>query len=211
MDLDKISVISAPSGAGKSSLVNALLTNSDRFFLSKSHTTRLPRVGEVSGEHYYFTSREAFLQKIKQNDWLEYAEVYGNFYGTCKRQFNGANDKNIILELDIQGAMSIKQQFPHANLIFILPPSYAELNTRLVGRNKDDHQVIMQRLDQANQEVLACQNFDYVVMNDDFDRCLSQLIKILARHGDAKQFTNEHMQPVITNWLSQYKEQRCQE
>lgn len=170
-------VISAPSGSGKTSLVHALLKLNPQIGLSVSYTTRQPRTGEVNGQHYHFISREQFLEMAKRGEFLESAEVYGNLYGTSQRWISEeiAKDRDILLEIDWQGATQVRRIFPQCVSIFILPPSKEALAQRLKGRGTDDATVIARRLAAARDDVAHVAEFDYVIINQDLDRALHEL------------------------------------
>lgn len=177
-------IISAPSGAGKTSLVKALLECTEAIQVSVSHTTRPMRPGEVNGKDYHFTEVESFKAKIDGGDFLEHAEVFGNFYGTSRSAVLEmmAQGVDVILEIDWQGAAQVRQQIPEAVSIFILPPSREELERRLRGRGTDADEVIARRLGEAVTEMGHYAEFDYLVFNDDFDTALAELRTIvLAR------------------------------
>jgi guanylate kinase len=177
-------IISAPSGAGKTSLVKALLESTDGIQVSVSHTTRPARPGEVDGKAYHFTEVAAFKAKIDSGDFLEHAEVFGNFYGTSRSAVLEmmAQGIDVILEIDWQGAAQVRQQIPEAVSIFILPPSREELERRLRGRGTDSDEVIAKRLGESVAEMAHYAEFDYLVFNDDFDTALGELRTIvLAR------------------------------
>jgi guanylate kinase len=173
-------IVSAPSGAGKTSLVKALLKADSAIRLSISYTTRAPRPGEANGRDYHFVSRERFESMLGQQEFLESAEVYGNYYGTSRTgiQRDLAAGRDILLEIDWQGAAQVKQDFPGAASIFILPPSFNALRTRLAGRGQDSAEVIERRLAAAAEEVSHAGEFDYIIVNDDFDEALSDLTAI---------------------------------
>lgn len=177
-------IISAASGTGKTSLVKELLASTDNLVVSVSHTTREPRRGEIEGKHYYFTSKDSFLQMVTQGEFLEHAEVFGNYYGTSKASVDDLLNAgvDVILEIDWQGALQVKRQFAHAVMIFILPPSRTALKERLTGRDQDTIQVIQKRLDGAVREMQEYVNFDYVVINDDFHVALSELKAIITTY-----------------------------
>lgn len=177
MKKGNIFVISAPSGAGKSSLVNALCKQDEQVSLSISHTTRAMRNGEANGINYYFTDNTHFEQMIAKNELLEYAKVYSNYYGTSvvKIQECLNSGKDILLEIDWQGAEQVKKIFPDANLIFILPPSIKILSDRLHNRNTDSLEVINTRLSMALDEIKHATQFDYIIINDNFNHALIEL------------------------------------
>jgi guanylate kinase len=173
-------IISAPSGAGKTSLVKALLKTDPAIRLSVSYTTRAPRPGETEGRDYHFVSRERFEIMLADGEFLEHAEVYGNFYGTSKgsigRDLNAGHD--ILLEIDWQGADQVRRHFPESASIFILPPSFNALRTRLAGRGQDSDEIIERRLAAAAHDVAHADAFDYIIVNDDFDHALQDLVAI---------------------------------
>ena len=179
----KLFCISAPSGCGKSSLIRKLIANNELLKQSTSFTTRKPRDSEVNGEDYFFVSKNDFTKMIKTNQFIEYAEVYGNFYGTHKKWLQEELNKNlshILLELDVQGAISIKNIFPESVRIFINPPNLDTLEKRLNSRGKDTDKQIKIRLAKADQEISIGSNFEYVIINDDFDKCLNSLNNIIS-------------------------------
>lgn len=163
-------VVSAPSGAGKTSLVRALLEADPQVKLSVSYTTRPPRPGEVDGVHYHFVSVEQFMAMLNRGDFLESAQVYGNYYGTSQRWIEEqlAAGTDILLEIDWQGAAQIRRLMPKAVSIFILPPSLEALRVRLRGRGQDAEEVIERRLAAAREDMSHVGEFDYVIINDDF-------------------------------------------
>ena len=160
-------IISAASGTGKTSLVKELLTTTKNLVVSVSHTTREPRRGEIDGEHYYFTNKEEFMRLVGEAEFLEHAEVFGNYYGTSKTAVNDLLNAgvDVILEIDWQGALQVKRQFKDAVLIFILPPNREALRSRLSNRAQDTLKVIEERLAGAVREMQEYVNFDYIVMN----------------------------------------------
>lgn len=174
-------VISAPSGAGKTSLVKALVQSDLDLSLSISHTTRPPRSEEVNGRDYHFVSKDAFQQMLVNGEFLENAEVYGNFYGTSQKWINEtvARGQDILLEIDCQGAKQVHQIFPQSVGIFILPPSADALATRLKTRAQDNSAVIQMRLAAAREEISHVGEFDYVIINNRLEDALSELICII--------------------------------
>ncbi len=174
-------VVAAPSGAGKSSLVKALMELDQRVSPSVSHTTRAPRGQEVHGREYFFVSQETFDQMVAQDAFLEWANVHGNRYGTSKAAIEQrmAQGSDVVLEIDFQGAIQVKRIFPNAVLIFILPPSWEELRSRLERRNEDSAETIELRLKNAAQEMEHAREFDFVIINELFERALFDLKAIV--------------------------------
>ena len=173
-------IVSAPSGAGKSSLVKALLERDSGIRLSVSYTTRAPRPGEVDGVHYHFISRERFQAQLEGAEFLESAEVYGNYYGTSQTwiETEMATGRDILLEIDWQGAAQVRRLMPEARSIFILPPSLPELQRRLVGRGSDSAEVIARRMAAAREDISHALEFDYLVVNEMFEDALADLLAI---------------------------------
>jgi guanylate kinase len=177
-----IIIVAAPSGAGKTSLVNALLKTLPNLKLSISHTTRQQRPGEIHGEHYWFISEAEFQEKIAANEFLEYARVFDHYYGTCKKWLldQVAEGFDVVLEIDWQGAQIVRQHYPAALTIFILPPSIQALRERLYKRRQDSLITIEKRLQEAKAEIKHCHEFDYIVINDAFDKALADLSAIIG-------------------------------
>ncbi len=175
-------MVSAPSGAGKTSLVNALVESQSNLTLSISHTTRSKRSGEQQGVHYHFVDDSEFQEMSQQGDFLEQASVFGHYYGTSKQWVEAQLEagQDIILEIDWQGAAQVRQWRQDCITIFILPPSRAILQQRLRGRGQDSEEVILGRLDEASTEISHYEDFTYLVVNDDFDLALDKLEAILA-------------------------------
>lgn len=184
-------IISAPSGAGKTSLVQALLNINPQLGLSVSYTTREPRAGEQDGKDYHFVSRDTFLAMAGRGEFLESAEVYGNFYGTSQTWITQETRKgrDILLEIDWQGAAQVRKLFPDAVSIFILPPSLQALEQRLTGRGKDSAEVIAKRMAAVREDVAHVAEFDYVIINDNLNEALRELngVVLSARLKCAKQ------------------------
>ena len=184
-------IVSAPSGAGKTSLVKALLDINPLIDLSVSYTTRDPRPGEIDGKDYQFVSREAFLEMAKRGEFMESAEVYGNLYGTSQKWISQETGKgrDILLEIDWQGAAQVRHLFPESISIFILPPSLEALEQRLKGRNKDHPEVIARRMALVREDVAHVSEFDYVIINDNLNEALRELnaVALAARLHCAKQ------------------------
>ena len=173
--------ISAPSGAGKTSLVKALMANMPELKLSISHTTRPMRSGEVDGQDYYFIDKVTFKKMIVEGAFLEHADVFGNYYGTSQaaveKQLSLGYD--VLLEIDWQGAAQIRERMPHVVSIFILPPSLVALEERLTGRGQDSEEVIARRLSEAINEISHYKDYDYLIINDNFEVALKELAAVV--------------------------------
>ena len=176
-----IFIISAPSGAGKSSLIEGLIAKDNAIKKSISVTTRQPRSGEQNGQHYFFTSEADFQTRINDGEFLEYALVHGNWYGTSKalveKELGQQND--LILEIDYQGAQAIREQFPSSISVFILPPNKTVLRSRLEKRNTDDIATIEQRLNAASNEISHISDYQYAIINNNFDEALAELVAVV--------------------------------
>ncbi|SCJ49374.1 Guanylate kinase [uncultured Clostridium sp.] len=175
-------VVSGPSGAGKGTICKALLEKHDDLFISVSATTRQPRAGEVDGVNYHFITKEDFIKRVEQKDFLEYAEVYGNYYGTPKSRVEEMidNGKNVILEIDIQGALKVKENFKEGVFIFILPPSMEELKQRIIKRGSETPESLMRRFKSAYQEINYISKYNYAVVNDVVDVAVSKIEGIIT-------------------------------
>ncbi|MBC7787851.1 MAG: guanylate kinase [Methylophilaceae bacterium] len=184
MILGNLFIITAASGAGKTTLVKALLGQDTQLTLSVSHTTRLPRVGEVNGQDYHFVSDAEFLAVLEQAGFLESAQVHGARYGTSQAMVNVAlqSGRDVILEIDWQGAQQVRNIYPHAITIFVLPPSVDVLEQRLNNRGKDSSEVIARRVNAARDEMRHMVEFDYVTINDNFEIALQDLSAIIRTH-----------------------------
>jgi len=181
--LGTLYIVSAPSGAGKSSLISALLENNPNSDLqvSVSHTTRAPRPGEANGQHYHFVSVDEFKASIDEGVFFEWAEVFGNFYGTSRKVIEQqlANGIDVFLDIDWQGARQVKALMPQAKGIFILPPSRNELERRLIGRGTDSDEVIAGRMAKAVSEMSHYDEYDYLIVNDSFEQALQDFGAII--------------------------------
>ena len=184
--IGKLFIISAPSGTGKTSLSRALIANSSDIIMSVSHTTRQRRADEVHGEDYFYTDQAEFLKMVDQGIFLEYAEVYGNYYGTSKLAVQDflEKGKNVLLDIDWQGARTVRSAIPEAVSISVLPPSISELERRLRSRGSDTEDVIQNRMRQAVDEMKHCREADFIVINDHFNDALDDLSLILAGQSD---------------------------
>ena len=174
-------VVSAASGTGKTSLVKALLERVNNLHVSVSHTTRGQRPGELDGVHYHFTQKQDFIDLIEQGGFIEYAEVFGNYYGTAQATVKEqlAKGHDVLLEIDWQGAQQVRNLFPESKQIFILPPSQFDLRERLSNRGTDTVDVIEHRLGCAVEDMQQYVNFDYVIINDDFNKALHDLEAVI--------------------------------
>ena len=170
-------VVSGPSGVGKSTVLKALLESRKNLYFSVSATTRDPRPGELDGIHYHFMDVESFRKWIAMDQFLEYAEYVGNFYGTPKKFVDDAMEagKDVILEIEIQGALKVKEKFPEAVLVFVMPPSAGELKRRLIGRGTEPLSIIDARLKRAAEEAVGIEKYDYIIVNDDVNECAARL------------------------------------
>ena len=177
----KLFVLSGSSGVGKGTVLKGFLEKNPNFMLSISCTTRNPRPGEIDGVNYFFISKDEFGNCIKENKFLEWAEFAGNFYGTKKKYIKQCLDegKDIILEIDTQGALQVKKQMPEAVLIFICPPSYEALEKRLRGRHTEDEATIQKRLEQVKTELERAEKFDYRIVNDNLDDAINELSRVI--------------------------------
>lgn len=192
-------VISAPSGAGKTTVCHRVLESISDLAYSISHTTRPPRYGEKDGVDYFFVSEDEFLRMREREDFLEWALVHNNYYGTAKRQISDClgSGKDILLDIDIQGARQVRDQLSEAILIFILPPSWEVLEERLRKRQSDDEEALKLRMVNARREVRAIREYDYIIINDDLDEAVRNLTAIVQ----AERCRRSRVIPSL-NWLS---------
>lgn len=177
MQTGKLIVLTGPSGVGKGTLLRSLLRRHPELYLSISVTTRSPRESEINGKHYYFIDRHQFEQMVAAGDLLEWAEFAGNYYGTLRRQVETQiqQGKWVVLEIELEGARQIKQTFPEALRIFILPPSVDALETRIRQRGQDSEEAIARRLLRAKEEIAAANEFDIQIVNDDLEKTLERI------------------------------------
>ncbi len=203
-NLNNLFVISSPSGGGKSSLIEALLSDpsAEKLSLSISFTTRTKRSNEKNGKNYYFIDIDEFKKKIKNNDFLESAEVFKNFYGTDKKITEELlKTRDILLELDWQGAFNIKEKFTSVKNIFLIPPSYNILRSRLEKRGTESEESITMRLSAAKEEISKYPFYDYLVLNDDFENALSDLKNIILEKTSKKEFKTRVTENLLKNLL----------
>jgi len=203
MNKGKLYIISAPSGAGKTSLVKQLVNNIEQLMVSVSHTTRPMRAGEIHGKDYFFATTEEFNHMVTHHAFLEHAKVFDNSYGTAQQsvEYQLENSIDVILEIDWQGAQQVKKKLPDCLSIFILPPSIEILQQRLENRGQDTKKVIQRRMDDAVNEISHCHEFDYLVVNDDFDMALQELRSIILCHRLEKVRQLKNLQPLIDGLL----------
>ena len=201
-------IIAAPSGCGKTSLVKALLESLSNLSVSVSHTTRKPRKAEIDGENYHFVSKERFGEMISNNDFVEHAEVFGNLYGTARSNIKEKLDANIdiILEIDWQGARQVRENMPHSISIFILPPSKNVLLQRLTDRAQDDDETISERMKNSESEMSHYDEFEYLVINDQFDSALKDLMAIIQDCSNNKKNIEFSLENQISRHRYLFKE-----
>lgn len=183
-------IVSGFSGSGKGTLMKRLLESHDNYALSISMTTRAPRPGEVHGKHYFFVGKDEFEKAIAEDGLIEHAQYCGNYYGTPRAYVEQCinEGKDVILEIEIQGALKVKKKFPEAVLVFVTPPSANELRNRLIGRGTETKEIVGKRLSRAVEEARGIENYDYIVINDELDRCVEDIHAIVtALHCKTKQ------------------------
>lgn len=195
-------IISAPSGSGKSTLVNRVRSEDTRLLFSVSHTTRKPRGIEKPGESYNYISREDFEKRIRRNEFLEYAEVFGNYYGTSRNALEQAKAeaKDLVLDIDVQGARQLKESIPDAVSIFILAPSRDILEQRLRARSEDSEEVIERRLGDAAAEIRNWNEYDYVVVNHQVDESAETLASIIRAERVKRSRMEDQIQPILASF-----------
>ncbi|MDT8879141.1 guanylate kinase [Halomonas saccharevitans] len=196
-------IVSAPSGAGKTSLVRELIESLDGIQVSVSHTTRERREGEVDGVNYHFVEVPSFEAMVEQGDFFEYARVFDNYYGTSRSAVQAmlAAGQDVILEIDWQGARQVRAQLPDAVSVFILPPSREELERRLAGRGTDEHAIIARRMRDAVDEMTHHDEYDYLVINDDFTTALRELQSLVIARRLTLERVSEHHAPLLAALL----------
>ena len=195
----KLFVFAAPSGAGKTTLVHAVVTKHPELRFSISYTTRKPRRNEADGVDYLFVSKSEFMRLRDRGEMLEYAEVFDNYYATSRSQVEEhlADDRNVVLEIDWQGARQVRESMPECVTIFILPPSVEELERRLRDRRTDAPEVIERRLRDALSDMSHWDEFDHVIINDDLNQAISDLEDVLVGNGDASATSNEALRRAV--------------
>jgi len=197
-------IISAPSGSGKSTLVSRLMRDVPRLVFSVSYTTRAPRGAEKDGENYHFIAREEFETRIGRDEFLEYAQVFGNYYGTHQSVIDqaAAAGADVVLDIDVQGAGQLRQRVPDAVTIFVLAPSRQVLETRLRSRGEDSDAVIERRLKDAAREIERYHQYDYVLVNDNIDDSAETLCGIIRAERVRRQRMDEKLKPILDSFNS---------
>jgi len=203
MNKGKLYIISAPSGAGKTSLVKQLVADLEQLSVSVSHTTRKMRDGESDGKDYFFISLDDFKKMIEQQAFLEHAQVFDNFYGTTQQSVEESlnNGVDIILEIDWQGAQQVRKMLPESVSIFILPPSIEVLQQRLENRGQDCQEIIDRRMQDAVNEMSHCDEFDYLIVNDDFNQALAELTGVVVSQRLEKKRQLETLAPLLNKLI----------
>lgn len=198
-----IIIISAPSGSGKSTLLNALIKEVPHLSFSVSYTTRKPRGAEVDGQHYHYISREEFERRIADGEFLEYAEVFGNYYGTHQSYARKAQaeGRDLLLDIDVQGAMQVMEKGLDPVSVFIVAPSREVLAERLRKRSEDSEEVIQRRLQEASQEVRYAEKYDYVIINDKVSESVENLISIVRAERVKRERLMESLEPIFETYL----------
>jgi guanylate kinase len=196
-------VISAPSGSGKTSLADLLLKEVDQLKFSVSHTTRPRRLGEEHGVEYFFVTVKEFEKMVEAGEFLEYAHVYGNYYGTSRSFVESERRKgqDVLLDIDIQGALKVKQLVPDALMIFVMPPSFQVLRERLLGRGLDDPAVIEKRLQIAKDEIKYYVNYDFVIINNEIRQCLKELKSIVLASRCSMELRKDSAESIVRTFF----------
>lgn len=199
---NNVFIISAPSGSGKTTLIDLLLKQNPSLMFSISHTTRPPRTGERDGVEYFFVSEQKFEQMIREDRFVEWAEVHGHYYGTSREVLTEAekNHRDVILDIDVQGAAQVRQKIPEAISIFILPPSYEALKTRLLSRQKDSKEVMLKRLGNARKEIRRYSEFDYIIINDELQSALTSLSSIITSSNSLREKQIDRIEAILKSF-----------
>jgi guanylate kinase len=199
---NNVFIISAPSGSGKTTLIDLLLTENPSLSFSISHTTRPARPGERDGVEYFFISEQKFEQMIREERFVEWAEVHGHFYGTSREMLVQPEKENrdVILDIDVQGAAQVRQKMPEAISIFILPPSYEALKTRLLTRQKDKQEVMLKRLENARKEIRRYSEFDYIIINDDLETASKSLSSIIDSSNSLREKQIDRIEAILRSF-----------
>ena len=199
----RLFIVSAPSGGGKTSLVNAVIANDCRVVASVSHTTRTQRVGEEDGRHYYFISEEQFRQMHEAHEFLESASVFGAQYGTSRNAVEEriADGYDVVLEIDWQGAQQVREQWPEVTSMYLVPPSKDELRSRLIGRGQDSESVIEKRMAAAMHELSHYHEYDYLIVNEDFEHALANMNQVIRVRREGKTTKLPDAYPIIAKLL----------
>jgi guanylate kinase len=199
---NNIFIISAPSGSGKSTLIQLLLTQNQQLFFSISHTTRPPRPGEMDGNEYFFLAEEAFKKMIQAEEFIEWAQVHGYYYGTSRQMLKKAEagGSDLVLDIDVQGAENVKRLLPEATSIFILPPSFQVLQERLQRRQKDTEAQITRRMENAKREIRYSEQYDYIIINHDLHAAFEDLNSIIRSRSCRRENLIEEVQKIIDSF-----------
>jgi guanylate kinase len=195
-----IYVISAPSGSGKSTIIRLVLAVLEGVSFSVSHTTRERRDSEVEGRDYFFVSEDEFRRKVRRNQFVEWAVVHGNYYGTSRRELRKGAHLDILLDIDVQGARQIKKKVPEAVLIFVLPPSFDVLKRRLVERGLESITAVRRRLAAAKQEIQEYSRFDHIVVNDNLDEAVQNLASIILCRRTRLKVIAKEIRPILASF-----------
>lgn len=200
MSKGRLIVFSAPSGCGKGTMLAEILKD-ERFRLSVSATTRLPREGEVNGVNYHFITREEFNERVENGEFLEHAEYCDNLYGTLRSEVEPYLEKgmNVILEIEVQGAMQMREKRPDGLFVFIAPPSMAEIRRRLLKRGTETEEVINKRIAQATNELSYAQDYDYIIVNDALEDAVADFFTVIRAEQLRAPFVSDHIDEVIKN------------
>ena len=203
-DKGKLFIVSAPSGAGKTSLVKALIDSNPEVVVSISHTTRKKRSGEIDGNDYFFIDVDQFEQMIERDEFIEYAKVFDNYYGTSQSSVERqlGEGLKVILEIDWQGAAQVRDRIQNVQSIFILPPSKIELEKRLRDRGQDSEEIIARRMRDAEAEISHYNEFDYVLLNDDFDQALIELTSLVVEGRGTQSISEGNLQALAADLMS---------